>query len=129
MTYEDRDTYGIYKVNYFRGSTMKKFAITSVLLIALPVTAVMAGTDQATGSSTETNIDQSHPGSTMTASENAAAKHLSAAAAHEQAAMHHKAAANSRQPEQAKEHAIAAEEASLVACEKSKEAVKSLLGE
>lgn len=109
---------------------MKKFAMTSILMMAfLPVATGMADTGQATGSATGTNIDQSHPGSTLSASENASAKHLSAAAAHEQAAMHHKAAANARQPEQAKEHARTAEKASLAACEKSKEAVKAQLGE
>ncbi|MGJ0483605.1 MAG: hypothetical protein ACR65R_03600 [Methylomicrobium sp.] len=106
---------------------MKKFTILSIVLMALPV-AGMAATEQSTGSPAVPPIDQSHPGSTLSASENASAKHLAAAAAHEQAAMHHKAAANARQPEQAKEHAKAAEEASIAACEKSKEALTSPRG-
>jgi hypothetical protein len=107
-----------------RYSTMKKVTITSVMLMAFPV-AGMTATEQSTGSPAVPPIDQSHPGSTLSASENVSAKHLAAAAAHEQAAVHHKAAANAQQPEQAKEHAKAAEEASIVACEKSKEALAS----
>lgn len=106
---------------------MKKFIIASVVLMALPV-AGMAATEQTTGSPSVPHIDQSHPGSTLSSSENVSAKHLAAAAAHEQAAVHHKAAANAQQPEQAKEHAKAAEEASIAACEKSKEALASPRG-
>lgn len=101
---------------------MKKLTIASLVLIALPF-AGMAATDQTVGAPNKENIDQSHPGSTMSSKEQASAKHLAAAAAHEQAAMHHKAAADAQQPEQAKEHAKAAEKASLTACEKSKEAM------
>lgn len=103
---------------------MKKFAIVSVLLIAMPVVG-MAATDQTIGSSTATHIDQSHPGSTMTAKEQASAKHLAAAAAHEQAAIHHKAAADAQTAQAREEHAKAAEKASVTACEKSKEVLKS----
>ncbi|WP_374089623.1 hypothetical protein [Methylomicrobium lacus] len=103
---------------------MKKLIIASIVLMAMPV-AGMAAPEQTTDHTAGSPIDQSHPGSTLSASENASAKHLAAAAAHEQAAMHHKAAANAQQPEQAKEHAMAAEKASLAACEKSKEALSS----
>ena len=106
---------------------MKKFAIASLALIALPI-AGMAATDPATGSPGAPKIDQSQPGSTMSGKEQIAAKHLAAAAAHEQAAMHHKAAADALQSEQAKEHAKAAEKASAAACEKSTEALLSTLG-
>ena len=106
---------------------MKKFTIASLLLIALPITG-MAAADQTVGAPNKENINQSHPGSTMSSKEQASSKHLAAAAAHEQAAMHHKAAADALQPEQAKEHAKAAEKASLAACDKSKEAVTSSLG-
>ncbi|MGJ0515002.1 MAG: hypothetical protein ACR65O_04525 [Methylomicrobium sp.] len=106
---------------------MKKFTIASVVLMALPVAGI-AATEQPTGSPAVPPIDQSHPGSTLSSSENVSAKHLAAAAAHEQAAVHHKAAANAQQPEQAKEHAQAAEEASVAACEKSKEALASPRG-
>lgn len=105
---------------------MNKFAIAYIVFLALPVTA-MAGSEQSTGHKAGASIDQSHPGSTMSGSENASAKHLAAAAAHEQSAMHHKAAANAR-PEEIKEHALEAEKASVAACEKSKDAVKSSLG-
>lgn len=106
---------------------MKKFTIASLVLIALPITG-MAATNQTVGAPNSENINQSHPGSTMSAKEQASSKHLAAAAAHEQAAMHHKAAAGAQQPEQAKEHAKAADKASLAACDKSKEAVSSSLG-
>lgn len=105
---------------------MNKFAIACIMFIALPVTG-MAGSEQNTGHKAGASIDQSHPGSGMSVSENASAKHLAAAAAHEQSAMHHKAAANAR-PEEIKEHAMEAEKASIAACEKSKDAVKSSLG-
>jgi hypothetical protein len=108
---------------------MKKFTIASIVLLALPF-AGMAVTEQEqpAGSPAVPPIDQSHPGSALSPSENASARHLAAAAAHEQAAMHHKAAANAQQQEQAKQHAKAAEEASLVACEKSKDAFTFPLG-
>ncbi len=106
---------------------MKKSAIAFIVLIALPV-AGMAATEQRTGSATETNIDQSHPGSTLSAQEQISAKHLAAAAAHEQAEMHHKAAAAAAQSDQRKEHAKAAEKASAAACEKSTEALMSSMG-
>lgn len=83
----------------------------------------MAATDQATGSSTGTIIDQSHPGSTVHSKEQTSAKHLAAAAAHEQVAMYHKAAANAQQSE----HAKAAEKASSIACEKSSSALMSTI--
>ncbi len=105
---------------------MKKLTIASIVFMTLPIAGI-AGSDQNTGHKAGAPIDQSHPGSTMSGSENAAAKHLAAAAAHEQSAMHHKAAANAR-PEEIKEHALAAEKASIAACEKSKDAVKSSLG-
>ena len=103
---------------------MKKFTIASIVLIALPITG-MAATEQTVGAPNSENINQSHPGSTMSGKEQASAKHLAAAAAHEQAAMHHKAAADAMQSEQAKEHAKAAEKASAAACEKSTEALLS----
>lgn len=103
---------------------MKKFVIVYMLLIAIPV-AGMAATDQAIGSSTATHIDQSHPGSTMTAKEQFGTKHLSAAAAHEQAAIHHKAAADAQTMQAREEHTKAAEKASVTACKKSKETLKS----
>ncbi|MDP1771009.1 MAG: hypothetical protein Q8L15_01900 [Methylobacter sp.] len=106
---------------------MKKLTIASIVLIALPITG-MAATDQTVGAPNSENIDQSHPGSTMSAKEQTSAKHLAAAAAHEQAAMHHKAAADAMQSEQAKEHAKAAEKASAAACEKSTEALLSSVG-
>jgi hypothetical protein len=106
---------------------MNKFAIAYIVFLALPVTA-MAGSEQNTGHKAGASIDQSHPGSGMSVSENASAKHLAAAAAHEQTAMHHKAAANAS-PEQIKEHAIEAEKASIAACQKSKDAVKSSLNQ
>jgi len=106
---------------------MNKFTMASIVLMTIPV-AGMAAPEQATSHTAGSPIDQSHPGSTLSASENASAKHLAAAAAHEQAAMHHKAAANAQQSQQAKEHAMAAEKASLAACEKSKEALTSPLG-
>ena len=103
---------------------MKKFAIASLALIAFPI-AGMAATDPATGSPGAPQIDQSHPGSTMSGKEQIASKHLVAAAAHEQAAMHHKAAADAMQSEQVKEHAKAAQKESSIACEKSTEALIS----
>ena len=103
---------------------MKKSTIASLVLIALPITG-MAATDPATGLPGVPQIDQSHPGSTMSGKEQIAAKHLAAAAAHEQAAMHHKAAAEAMQSEQAKEHAKAAQKESSIACEKSTEALIS----
>lgn len=104
---------------------MKKLTIASLVLVALPITG-MAAPAPTIGAPNSENIDQSHPGSKMSAKEQASAKHLAAAAAHEQAAMHHKAAADALQPEQAKEHAMAAEKESSIACEKSKEAVSSM---
>lgn len=106
---------------------MKKFSIAVLVLIALPFAGI-AATEQKTGSATGTNIDQSHPGSTLSSKEQIAAKHLAAAAAHEQAEMHHKAAAEAAQQGQQKEHAMAAEKVSAAACEKSTEALMSSLG-
>ena len=106
---------------------MKTITIASIVLIALPLAGIAAA-EQKTGSATETNIDQSHPGSTLSSKEQIAAKHLAAAAAHEQAEMHHKAAAEAVQADQLKDHAKAAEKASAAACEKSTEALMSSLG-
>ncbi len=106
---------------------MKKLSIVPLILIALPLAGIAAA-EQKTGSATDTNIDQSHPGSTLSTKEQIAAKHLAAAAAHEQAEMHHKAAAEAAQQGQQKEHAVAAEKSSTAACEKSTEALMSSLG-
>lgn len=107
---------------------MKNFAIAStiatLLFTALPVLAETHETDQSKTHVAGSPIDQSHPGSTMSAEENVTAKHLEAAVAYEQAAIHHKAAANAKTAEERAEHAKAAEKASLAACEKSKEATE-----
>ncbi len=105
---------------------MKKFAIISTLLIALPLTGT-AATDQPTTVPVVPRIDQSHPGSTLSPKEQISAKHLAAAAAHEQAKMHHEAAAAAAQPDQEREHAKEAEKASSIACEKSTEALMSTI--
>ncbi|MDD1608774.1 MAG: hypothetical protein LUQ18_09835 [Methylococcaceae bacterium] len=108
---------------------MKNFAIASaiatLLFTALPVSAEMPETDKTKTHVAGSPIDQSHPGSTMSAEEHVTAKHLAAAVAYEQAAIHHKAAANAKTPEERAEHAKAAEKASLAACEKSKEATET----
>lgn len=101
---------------------MKKYTIAFMLFMALPVAGI-AATDQTTGHVAGASIDQSHPGSTMSAAEEATSKHLAAAAAHEQTAKHHKAAADAKTEQEKEAHAKAAEKASLVACEKSKEAL------
>jgi len=102
---------------------MKKLAIASLILTALPIVGTAA--DPKTDLPAVPRIDQSHPGSTLSTKEQISAKHLAAAAAHEQAEMHHKAAAGTSDPEQIKEHARAAEKASSIACQKSTEALMS----
>lgn len=108
---------------------MKDLAIASVIIpllfIALRVSAETLQTDPAKAHVAGSPIDQSHPGSTMSAEEQATAKHLAASVAYEQAAIHHKAAANAKTPQEREDHAKAAEKASLAACEKSKDETES----